>query len=75
MMTNMDSFWRTIHGCCNSGEEPRHFYAALAPGKKFDAASVLAPAQTFSLLYSKLNFKKQIKVNIRVGIFFLLKLF
>jgi hypothetical protein len=34
--------------------EPHHFYAALAPGKSFDAA--LAPAPT--LLYSKAKFLK-----------------
>jgi hypothetical protein len=34
--------------------EPHHFYAALAPGKNFDAAPAPAP----TLLYSKANFVK-----------------
>jgi hypothetical protein len=41
--------------------EPHHFYAAPAPGKKFDAAPA-APALAPTLLYSKAKFLKLTKV-------------
>jgi hypothetical protein len=38
--------------------EPRHFYAAPAPGKNFDAAPA-ALALALTLLYSKAKFLKR----------------
>jgi hypothetical protein len=46
--------------------EPHHFYAAPAKGEKFDAAPAPAP----TLLYSKPNFLKGIKVNVMSDILF-----
>jgi hypothetical protein len=46
----------------NSVAEPHHFYAALAPGKIFDAAPAPAP----TLLYSKAKFSKRTKVYTHV---------
>jgi hypothetical protein len=53
------------HNRCRitSFAEPHHFYAATAPGKNFDVALALAP----TLIYSKQNFLKQTKVNLRFG--------
>jgi hypothetical protein len=48
----------------NSAAELHHLDAAPAPGKNFDAAT--AP----TLLYTKLTFKKQAKVNIRFSAIF-----
>jgi hypothetical protein len=41
--------------------EPHHFYAALAPGKNFDAAPG-APAPAPTLLFNKAKFLKRAKV-------------
>jgi hypothetical protein len=47
----------------SSVAEPCHFYAAPAPGKKFDAALAPAPvAPVPILLYSKGKFLKRTKV-------------
>jgi hypothetical protein len=53
---------RSVFTCMTSVAEPLHFYAAPAPGKRFDAAPALAPVPAPTLLYSKTKFLKRTKV-------------